>query len=175
MPFARSDVHELLAAEPSCRLPRGVQILDVAEACRRAALDFVSDGPDGATSKRALSAWLGGQYLTLVTLVDEDAKRAPVRAGEVTEMPAFARAYVLATMRGIARSPSEVGFTIAAMHDGWIERCCDGAGRPGWLPVDRPNMRLSERVLSLVAVDYLVRPRDWLDGRLLRAAAKIAV
>jgi hypothetical protein len=36
-------------------------------------------------------------------------------------------------------------------------------------------MRLSERVLSLVAVDYLVRPEEWQDGRLLHAASKIAV
>ena len=172
MSYAKSDVHELLAAEPSCRLPRGVGILDVAEACRQAALEFVS-GP--RVTKRALAAWLEGPYLTLVTLVDEDPRRDPVRTDQVTEMPAFARAYVLGMMRGITRSPSEVGFTIAAMHDGWIERCCDSTGRLGWVPVDRPNMRLSERVLSLVAVDYLARPGEWLDGRLLEAASKIAV
>lgn len=71
----------------------------------------------------------------------------------------------------MTRIPSDVAFTYAAMHDGRIERCCDATGRPGWLPIDRPNMRLTERVLSLVAVDYLAHPAEWLHGRI----AKIAV
>ena len=30
-----------------------------------------------------------------------------------------------------------------------------------WVPVDLPRMRLTDRVTSLVAVDYLMRPQDY--------------
>jgi hypothetical protein len=175
--YAKSDVHELLFGTsppppPSCRLPRGVAILDVADACRRAAIDFMTDTP---TSQRALAAWQDGMYQSLVTIVEPDLRRAPLRTDAVLELPAFTRAYVLGVMRGLAYPPIDVSFTVAAMHDGWIERCCDGFGQTGWVPLDRPNMRLSERVLSLIAVDYLVRPEEWQDGQLLHAASKIAV
>jgi hypothetical protein len=165
--FAKSDVHELLSAPPSCRLPRGLEILDVADACRKAAIELVTITD---TSQRAVAEWRDGLYGSLVTIIEPAPPRAPLRAYEVIEMPAFARAYVLGVIRGMAREPHDVAFTVAAMQDGWIERCCDSFGRPGWVPVDRPNMRLSERVLSLVAADYLVRPDEWRNGALVRAA-----
>jgi len=165
--FAKSDVHELLSLPPACRLPRGVEILDVADACRKAALDLVTMTD---TSQRAALEWRDGLYRSLVTIIEPAPPRTPLRADEVIEMPAFARAYVLGVIRGMARAPLDVAFTIAAMQDGWVERCCDSFGRPGWVPVERPNMRLSERVLSLVAADYLVRPDEWRSGALVRAA-----
>jgi hypothetical protein len=173
MPAAKSDIRELVAAAaaagdaraPSCRLPRGTSVLDVAEDCRRIALLLVV-GPLPTT--RALEAWLEGPYRSLVSVVSQP---TPLRADRVVESPAWTRAYVSAAIRGVARTPSDVTFTYAAIHDGSIERCCDETGRLGWCPVDRPNMRLTERVLSLVAVDYLMRPADWLEGR----ASKIAV
>ena len=154
MSFAKSDIREIaqLAKAPSWRLPRGISVEQVGEECRRVALDFVSDTP---ATKAALTAWLAGPYHSLVTIVEPDPRRAPMRAGAVIEIPAFARAYVLGVLRGMLRTPSDVAFADAAIHDGWIESCCDATGKPGWVPVDRPNMRLTERVLSLVAVDYL--------------------
>ncbi|MDB4936049.1 MAG: hypothetical protein JWP87_3021 [Labilithrix sp.] len=173
MASSKSDVRELLgvaARAPTCCLPRGTNVVDVAEECRRGAVVFVS-GIDGHASRRAIAAWLDGPYRTAVEMIGTRSLDVPLRAGEVTEIVAYARAHVIGVIRGIARVPSDVSFTHAAMHDGWIEPCTDATGRSGWVPVDRPKMRLSERVLSLVAVDYLVRPADWLAGR----ASKIAV
>jgi hypothetical protein len=168
MPAAKSDIHELLVAaaagEPSCRLPRGTSVLEIAVECRRVALELV----ESSLTSRAVDAWLEGPYRALVAVA---ARPAPVRADRVSEIPAWTRAYVSAAIRGIARMPSDVTFVFAAIHDGSIERCCDATGRAGWCPVDRANMRLTERVLSLVAVDYLLRPDDWRAGR----ASKIAV
>jgi hypothetical protein len=172
MSSSSSDIRELLAVaarEPTCCLPRGTSVLDVAEECRRAALAF-DDGIDPHASRRAIACWLEGPYRTAVDTIGTRSLDMPVRAGEVVDIPAYARAYVVGVVRGISRIPSDVSFTYAAMHDGWIERCTDATGRPGWLPVDRPKMRLSERVLSLVAVDYLVRPADWLEGRVSKIA-----
>jgi hypothetical protein len=168
-PKSHSDIRELLAVAaraPTCCLPRGTSVLDVAEECRRVALDFTDTLP----RPRAFAAWREGPYRNVVDMLGTRSLEKPVRAGEVIEIPAYARAYVIGVMRGMCRIPSDVSFTYAAMHDGWIERCADATGRPGWVPVDRPNMRLSERVLSLVAVDYLVRPADWLEGRVSKIA-----
>lgn len=172
MACSSSDVRELIAAAPTCRLPRGITVLDVSEECRRVALFFVTDT---LPTKRGLEEWLEDSYRSLVSVVDPDIRRAPVRVDPVTENAAYVRAYVLAAIRDISRPPSDVSFTRAAIHDGWIERCCDSTGSPGWVPVDRPNMRLTERVLSLVAVDYLLRPMDWLDGRIVSEAARLRV
>lgn len=164
MARAESHVRELLGAEPSRRLPDGMSVLDVAEGCRLAALAFVLDTP---LTARGLAAWLSGPYRALVGAASD---HAPVRSDQVVESALYARAYVAGVMRGMSHVPSDVSFSYAAMHDGWIERCRDATGRPGWLPVDRPRMRLTERVLSLVAVDYLVRPEEWLDGRISKIA-----
>jgi hypothetical protein len=42
-----------------------------------------------------------------------------------------------------------------------VEPAHDANGRHGFIPVDEANMRLVDRVLALVVVDYLTRPNDY--------------
>ncbi|HEY6460430.1 MAG TPA: hypothetical protein VIY73_09770, partial [Polyangiaceae bacterium] len=61
-----------------------------------------------------------------------------------------------------ARDPADgVGFGYSALAAGHVYRCQDAEGAPGWVPVAQPRMRLADRVLSLVAADYLLRSEDY--------------
>lgn len=181
--MSASDIREILGAEPTLRLPDGVTVLDVAEACRRATISFASSTVPDAEEKRALATWLVGPYRELCSFVSlpafggsattgdrsrvatpsrQERIAMPVRTEQVKELYALARAHVLGVIRGMGRVEGDLSFSVAAVGDGWIEKCRDESGRLGWVPVDRPKMRLTERVLSLVAVDYLLRPAEWL-------------
>ena len=59
-------------------------------------------------------------------------------------------------------APQNASFARSALHAGYVRRSRDTAGRAGYVPVDHERMRLSDRVLSLAAVDYLMRPSDYL-------------
>lgn len=163
-----SEVRELLAAEPLLVLPEGTKVLDVAERCRQGTLAFLR----GASTwdKAELARWVGRHYRPLTayvpreTLVAAGSSRRPMRADRVAELTTQAHAWVLGVARSMTSAESDVSFSYAAVYNGWIQRCRDTTGRPGWVPVDRGGLRLTERVLSLLTVDYLVRPADWLGG-----------
>lgn len=173
MSTTASEIRELLAAEPRRSLPPGVPVLEVAERCRTATLAFLRElEPGSRTPSRALHQWLAA-YDALVAQVRGERTQEharPVRVDRVAESPAVAHAYVLGVVRGMTQPEGDVSFSYAAMHNGWIERCRDETGRPGWAPVARPNMKPSERALSLLAVDYLVRPADWLGALVVCSA-----
>ena len=164
--MSASDIREILGAEPTLRLPDGVFVLDVAEACRRATIAFAGSAAPETEEKRALATWLVGPYRELCSFVATPSRQEriamPVRTEQVKELYALARAHVLGVIRGMGKVEGDLSFSVAAVGDGWIEKCRDESGRLGWVPVDRPKMRLTERVLSLVAVDYLLRPAEWL-------------
>jgi len=42
-----------------------------------------------------------------------------------------------------------------------LMRCEDTQANSGWLPIAKSNMRLADRVQSLIAVDFLTRPEDY--------------
>lgn len=55
-----------------------------------------------------------------------------------------------------------MGFVFRARARGHVIRCVDARGRAGFVPVaTRGAMRLSERVFSLFATDYLLRPKAY--------------
>jgi hypothetical protein len=155
---------------PALELPHDLEIASVAAWCRGAYLTFLERALDGL-SKRALAEWLWGPYRALVALgpavycASEDAPRswpyrAPVRADEIATLGHESRRSLLGVLRGMTALDADISFTFAAIHKGWVARSRDVAGRVGWVPVDRPKMRLTERLISLVAVDYLVRPAE---------------
>jgi hypothetical protein len=145
-------------------LPAKATMTSFADGCRAAALDFVnrvSQRPD----KTALAEWLRGPYRAHVVAL------APMRTrridSSVLVKSALERLIVHAreeVSRALleARDPeSGVSFGYTALAAGHVYRCRDATGTEGWVPVALPRMRLIDRVMSLVAADYLLRSEDY--------------
>lgn len=145
-------------------LPAGARFATFAEGCRAAVLDFVnrvSVRPD----KAALADWLRGPYrahvVALAPLRRRGSDTASLVPGALDGVLAKARREVARTLC-LARDPAEgVAFGYSALAAGLVYRARDEAGADGWVPVSQPRMRLIDRVLSLVAVDYLLRTDDY--------------
>jgi hypothetical protein len=145
-------------------LPRGARMARVAAGCRAAALDFinrVSVRPD----KAVLADWLRGAYRRHVVPVASMRTRridsSGVMPGALAKLLTHARLEVLTALE-IARDPVEgVAFGYSALASGHLYRARDAEGNEGWVPVAQPRMRLTDRVLSLVAADHLLHSADY--------------
>ncbi|MGH7295229.1 MAG: hypothetical protein ACRELB_09860, partial [Polyangiaceae bacterium] len=128
------------------------------------ALDFVNRVVT-SDDKSVLAEWLRGPYRShVVTLARSRTRRlgaAAVLPGALTTLLARTRLEVgLGLLR--AKDPEDgVAFGYSALAAGHVYRCQDAAGAQGWVPVAQPRMRLADRVLSLVAADYLLRSDDY--------------
>ena len=145
-------------------LPRGAHISDFANGCRAAVLDFVNRVAV-RHDKAVLADWLNGAYRPLVVAVASMRARRIHPAGiQPTTLAALltqSRLEVLASLQ-LAKDPVEgVTFGYSALASGHLYRARDVDGVEGWVPVAQPRMRLTERVLSLVAADYLLRSDEY--------------
>jgi hypothetical protein len=152
------------------RLPPGVYVGEVAASCRDATVAFL-DGVRSSWGERELSAWLAGPYRALTSL----APRAGLDHGaggyggeeidEATDTPerlmCDAHDEVLAMLRSFETPDDGVTFAYLTIRHARVTRCGDDAGDLGWAPSSSGRMPLSDRVLSLVAVDYLAHPSDY--------------
>lgn len=145
-------------------LPAGARFTSFADGCRAAVLDFVnrvSLRPD----KAVLAEWLRGPYRAHVAAIAPTRTRrieaSHVMPGALEKLLTRARNEVTDALR-LSRDPSEgVSFGYSALAAGLVYRARDAAGADGWVPVAQPRMRLVDRVLSLVAADYLLRSDDY--------------
>jgi hypothetical protein len=145
-------------------LPAGARFATFAEGCRAAVLDFVnrvSLRPD----KAMLAEWLRGPYRAHVAAIAPTRTRrietSPLVPGALEKLLVRVRGEVVEALR-LSRDPSEgVAFGYSALAAGLVYRARDAAGADGWVPVAQPRMRLVDRVLSLVAADYLLRSDDY--------------
>ncbi len=129
-------------------------------------------GIDAGWGKREVAEWLAGPYRAVTafaatTDVPEDSStfRRPPKKLIPDKLEAVLRAAkeeVLATLIMAAPPDSDVRFTHRAVTAGYVVRTRDAHGRAGWAPVDVPRMLLADRILSLISVDYLMRPADYL-------------
>jgi hypothetical protein len=150
-------------------LPEEIRALDIADGARESALAILR-GIDAGWSKRDVARWLAGPYRTLTsfgTLPPDDSStfRRPAKRLVPAKLEAVlhaAKEDVLATLILAAPPDSDVRFTHRAVNAGYLIRTRDAHGRGGWAPVDSPGMLLADRILSLVSVDYLMRPADYL-------------
>ena len=145
-------------------LPRGARIEDFANGCRSAALDFINRVSVRA-DKAVLADWLRGAYATHVVAVSAMRTRridsSGVMPGALSKLLTHSRLEVLSALE-LARDPIEgVAFGYSALASGFLYRARDAEGREGWVPVAQPRMRLTDRVLSLVAADHLLRSHDY--------------
>jgi hypothetical protein len=142
----------------------------VADGARDAMLAILR-GIDAGWGKKDLAQWLSGPYRTVTSYaahdVPEDSStfRRPPRTLVHARLDAVLKAAkeeVLATLIMAAPPDSDVAFSHRAVGAGYVIRTRDAQGRAGWAPVDAPRMLLPDRILSLVSVDYLMRPADYL-------------
>lgn len=137
------------------------------EACRRAALEVLNDGPrwDGVD----LALWLRGSYARLaVQVTDADEWPATILDRRMLgRMVSVARIETLGALDAAAGVSGIPPWVAACLTSGFVIRTHDEGGRVRFVPSTRPR-RLVDCVLSLLAVDYLVRPADY--GGLLSCA-----
>lgn len=162
----RSDIRSLLEAN-AVLLPDGISVTDVAARCRGAVL-MLLESEHAPWGKQELANWLAGPYRTTVSFgaarplgIPPSSRRMPIQVDKLEDLLAEARAEVRSAFTRIAET-TDISFSYAAIQGGFIERCQDEYGTKGWVPVDRQGMRFSERAISLIAVDYLVRPADYM-------------
>jgi hypothetical protein len=171
----RSDIREILGTD-LVLLPPGVGVVDIAAKCRTAVLVLLESAhvPWG---KADLAEWLTGPYrettsfassrepapsLAPPSLGAPSSRRGPVREQRIEEVLRETRAAAVDGFKRIAGEHPDLSFSYGVVYGRAVERCRDETGATGWLPVDRPGAKLSDRVLALIAADYFVRPADYL-------------
>jgi hypothetical protein len=147
----------------------------LAEECRDAALSFVNGVARGWT-KRDLALWLAGPYRhatrhatggerTADMATVDDVHEGILAEDRVADLMARARADVRARLDDVALLSSEAAGAVEFVHEAVRRRAIaprvDADGMSLWVPVDGRTMSLRDRVLSLFACDYLMRPDDY--------------
>lgn len=148
-------------------LPSGYSGSDVARQCRETAVQFMNES--ARWGKPELAMWLSGPY-ALLTRHAPKKDDAPTIAGGaplikgidvrlVDRIIRAARTEVYEALAQVCADQSS-SFVLRALISGVVFRCEDGYREPAWAPA-AGTTRLADRVLSLFAVDYLVRPGDY--------------
>jgi hypothetical protein len=152
-------------------LPRDVRVDEIADTCREEVLRFVNETRDGSWTKLELALWLTGPYeritgpatRVLLERTGEAPQSGPslhvaASPSTVRRIIEVARSEVIAVIDCLRSDEMGASFALSALSGGLVAPCEDECGARGWLPVSRSNMSLTDRLLSLLAVDYLKRP-----------------
>lgn len=151
-------------------LPEQLDAVSVADACRVTALAFLNESQHWG--KAELAMWLMGPYGQLTQYASPSARRrngdTPRPAPLMREIDArmvgrvIKSAYdeVMSTLRNLRESEPSTSFAFTMLSAGFVSRCEDRGHRAGWVPTTEAR-RLADRVLSLLAVDFLTRPGDY--------------
>ncbi|MDB4941432.1 MAG: hypothetical protein JWP97_966 [Labilithrix sp.] len=152
-------------------LPEQTGTIAIAESCRTTALAFLNESQHWG--KAELAMWLMGPYAQLTQYVAPIAQR---RSGEFVQRPVpllreidvrmvervirSAHTEVVATLMKVPDAEAAASFAFSMISAGFVARCEDKQHVSGWVPTSDAR-RLADRVLSLLAVDYLTRPADY--------------
>jgi hypothetical protein len=152
-------------------LPRNERVDAIADACRDAVLSFLNESRGGAWGKLELALWLTGPYERITNPANrvmlERFGEAPASAPSmniaatteaVAHMIETARDEVLTILECLRNEELGASFAVSVLSNGLVAHCEDECGGRGWLPVCHANMSLTDRLLALVAADYLKRP-----------------
>jgi hypothetical protein len=151
-------------------LPRQTGSYAIAAACRETALVFLNEAEQWG--KAELAMWLMGPYAQVTGFVDDYCTRQSgqvarafpllreIDARMVDRVLRSARSEVLDTLVGMEDPEGAASFAFSMLSSGFVVRCEDARNVSGWVPTPDAR-RLADRVLSLVAADYLTRPSDY--------------
>jgi len=145
----------------------GIDVGEVADSCRSAALGFAWGARDW--SKRELARWLIGPYARATAparALRASGVRAAIRSRtvdepRVQELLARTHARVVGALAGAWSWPRDAGFARDAVDRGLVGGVVDDTSGIGYAPIDQLGMSLEDRVLSLFVADYLTRPGDY--------------
>ena len=168
---------EQRARDLARRPPRLTWLRDeVADQCRVSALDLLN-GVQAGWGKRELAEWLVGPYQSLTMLhltpdelawaevlsVPESRRpREPIPSEAIHYVLQRTQALVLGALDRFATGDDRAClFVLRAHQKGAIVRCTDRRGGGCFAPASERSMRLAERVLSLLAADYLMRADEY--------------
>jgi len=170
---ARNDLRNELAEPASFTQQSGAEytLADVADRSRAAYIALMKSAV--TPFKNAdLAEWFKGPYRRAVAPAALMLGRMPtpfsIARGSVDVhvdvLTLQAREEALVALRRLrSLKEQDTSFTFDARNQGHIVEWRDAAGTRGLVPVDAPDMKLYERVLALIAVDYCARPQDFED------------
>lgn len=151
-------------------LPETTGATALADACRATALAFLNESD--RWGKAELAMWLMGPYAQLTQYVSpfsrrrngENTRAVPllreIDARMVERVIKSARDEVVATLARTGEAEGGTSFAFTMLASGFVARCEDRGRVTGWVPTSDAR-RLADRVLSLLAADYLARPADY--------------
>lgn len=149
-------------------LPRQTDAIAMAEMCREASVEFLNEGK--RWGKPELAMWLMGPYAQCTRYLGGERHKSgqmarPVLLSEidvrmVERVIGAAHEQVISELRKMRDDESSASFTFTMLANGFVARCQDDMGVSGFVPTSKP-VRLADRVLSLVAADYLTRPAEY--------------
>lgn len=152
----------------SIALPGRMAVQDAAEASRRAVRAFLAMEPD----ELSLSGWLAGPYREATSF---GPRRTPSQRPHDSVDPRLLPGTDIPNL--VTTAKTLVNSALGAAQRGiddllqhlppivHVETAHDAQGSHGFIAVDEANMRLVDRVLALLVVDYLTRPSDYLPNR----------
>lgn len=145
-------------------LPRGMNVLDVADRARAAGFVFVSSSRWG-WGKRDLANWLVHDYRPAVLSAPArprtEANAASTDETSATRLVAVARRRVVEMLSEATTAWAGTDFASESIENGLVIGVSDDAGTIGYAPTHDARMRLVDRVASLFIADFLTRPRDY--------------
>lgn len=131
------------------------EAIALADACRQAGLEFMR-GTAGEWGRRELATWLVVKYGAVAEKQERGAHASgSLKSDTISDVLREARWKVFAELEEAEHGAQR--WLQALVSRGLVAR--DPVKL--WVPIDRPGTRLRSRVLSLFAVDCLVRPTEY--------------
>lgn len=161
--------HEAILALPVKPAALVLDARSVADACRRAGLRIVQGAALG-WGKEELARWLREAYAPLAvqyeTSIPPSAPPSsrPLAEDRVERMLGGMRAEVMLVLNEMRDAEGIDAFVHHFVEDRLVLRVDDVDGEACVVPRARSRMLLLDRVLSLFAVDAILRPRDYVEG-----------
>jgi len=149
------------------QLPANTSVLRLAAVCRSAFLLFMRES--GNWGKGELADWLTNHYAKATCLDEEPApsERKPspsVQPHALQWLMRKARIEVLQGVEELLEHHEDAPFLARLVFCGYIVPVRDAAGARGFAPTKACAMTFADRVMSLLAADFLTSPRQYLSS-----------
>jgi hypothetical protein len=157
----------LAAHAPSAtQLPAETSVPSVAAACRSAFLSFVRQS--GKWGKRELAEWLTSHYAKAMCLEElAPSERRPSQSVQPDALQWLMRKARVEVIRGaeeLLEHGADAPFLSRLAAHRYVVPVRDTAGVEGFAPTTTSAMTFADRVLSLLAADFLTWPQQYVSS-----------